>query len=144
MTYTIALSESVNADSWSQVGHDSGWEQRDIDGVIYAGDDLNPQWSPRIRTGFVWQYKAQPPVAGVANYVAPTRAPVTTKRVFNPEMARPSSYHTGLANVAMMGGSVMTLSNAIDYRVLQALMTPHTAASDVPDKNYVLKPEDWE
>ena len=144
LTNTIAFAESINADSWSQVGHDSGWNTVEIDGVTYAGDDLDSKWSPRVRVGFVWQYKAQPPVAGVTNYVAPKRAMVATKREFSPELARPSSYHTGLFNAAMMGGSVTTVSNEIDYRVLQALMTPHTKTSDVPDRNYALKPEDYE
>lgn len=144
LTNTIALAESINADSWSQVGHDSGWDTIEIDGVTYAGDDLNSKWSPRVRLGFVWQFKAQPPVAGVPNYVAPKRAMITTKRDFSPELARPSSYHTGLFNAAMMGGSVMTIDNAIDYRVLQALMTPQTKSSDVPDRKYVLKEDDYE
>ena len=82
LTQTIAITESINADSWSFVGHDSGWQTVDIDGVAYAGDDLDSKWSPRVRVGTVWQYKAQPPVAGVADYVAPKNVKVTTKRLF--------------------------------------------------------------
>ncbi len=43
----------------------------------------------------------------------------------------------------MLGGSVAGMSEQIDYRVYQALLTPHTKASDVPDKVYILKEADY-
>lgn len=144
LTHTIAVVESLNADSWAQVGHDGGWNTVDIDGVTYAGDDLVGKRSPRVRVGFVWQYKAQPAVSGVADYKRPKMPSPSQKRTYSPELAIPSSNHTGLFNAAMLGGSVTTISNEIDYRVLQALMTPHTKQSDVPDPSYKLKEDDYE
>ncbi len=143
LTQTIAVVESLNADSWAQVGHDSGWNEVDIDGQTYAGDDLIGHWSPRVRVGVVWQYKAQPAVRGVANYKRPQIPYPSQNRTYMPELAMPSSNHKGTINVAMLGGSVLALSTEIDYRVLQALMTPHTTQSDVPDQTYKLKEDDY-
>ncbi len=143
LTQTIAFSESIHADSWSQTGPDSGWRTVDIDGVTYFGDDLDQAWSPRVRVGVVWQYKAQPAVPGIANYQQPAQPDIGHKRVFSPELARPSSHHYEVSSVAMLGGSVMTIRDNIDYRVLQSLLTPHTKASDVPEPGYVLSDADF-
>ncbi len=143
LTMTIAITESINADSWSQVGHDSDWKVVEIEGERYLGDELVSDRSPRVRVGIVWQYKAQPPVEGVATYTAPKSITADSKRTFSPEFARPSSFHRGIFNAAMLGGSVMAIKDNIDYRVLQALMTPHTAHSDVPDRDFVLQDGDF-
>ena len=44
----------------------------------------------------------------------------------------------------MLGGSVTSVRTQIDYRVLQALMTPNTKSSNVPDKGYKIKETDYE
>ncbi len=105
-------------------------------------DDLDPTWSPRVRCGIVWQYRAQPAQPGVADYVPPKFDGATRNRVFSPELARPSSYHADIFHAAMLSGWVSPISNRVDYRVLQALMTPHGSDSDVPDPSYVLKEAD--
>jgi hypothetical protein len=40
---------------------------------------------------------------------------------------------------------VSTISDGIDYKVYQALMTPHTRASDMPPavRTYILKEADY-
>ncbi len=54
------------------------------------------------------------------------------------DLARPSSLHIGGANVAMMDGTIRFLTETIDYRVFQALMTPNGKKSDVPTPEFVL------
>lgn len=143
LTHTIAIAESMNADAWSYVGRERGWDTIEVKGQLMAGDDLNAEWSPRVHGGVVWQYKAQPPKKGVPNYIKPKQTSFD-KPTFKPELAIPSSYHNGGVNTAMLGGAVYHMNKEIDYRVLQALLTPHTEESDVPDPRFVLKPEDYE
>jgi len=57
------------------------------------------------------------------------------------DVARPSSAHTGGANVVMLDRTVKFLTESIDYRVFQALMTPRGKSSDVPWPEYVLDEE---
>ena len=135
LTNTIAIAESINADGWGQVGHSIGWDRVEIDGVTYAGDDLNLTWSPRTSIGVVWQYRAQPSVSGVPDYAPPSWPSNTRKRSYPPSLAIPSSYHVSGFNCVMLGGSATNISRRIDYRVLQALMTPETSTSDAPDKS---------
>jgi hypothetical protein len=42
---------------------------------------------------------------------------------FDVKYARPSSGHPGVVNAAMCGGEVITISEGVDYRVYQQLMT---------------------
>lgn len=144
LTQTIALSENLQADSWGYVGSPWNWKLTTIGGVTYAGDDLDPADSPRVHVGLVWLYRAQPSIAGVAP-VQPTNrinGNHLTVKAINRESARPSSRHNGVAYVGMLGGSVSAISENIDYIVYQALMTPDTRSSDIPDRSYVLKEED--
>jgi hypothetical protein len=55
------------------------------------------------------------------------------------DFARPSSVHSGgLVQSVFADGSTRTLTDTIDYRVYQAMMTPRGKASDVPFKEFVL------
>jgi hypothetical protein len=90
-------------------------------------------------------FRASPAVSGVpavqpTNKINGNKYAVTT---INQECARPSAGHTSVVNVAMLGGSVTAMSDGIDYVVYQALLTPHTKASDVPNKMYILKEADY-
>lgn len=142
LTQTIAFTENLQADGWGYVGKSSGWSTTTVGSTTYAGDDLDPVNSPRIHTGFVWLNRSE----SGPNPVQPTNK-INGNRYTVPQLdkesARPSSGHTGLVNVAMLGGSVVTISDGIDYHVYQALMTPHTKASDVPNKIYILKEADY-
>lgn len=53
------------------------------------------------------------------------------------DLARPSSLHQGGVNMVMADGSVRFVSEQIDYRILQALMTPSGKQSDVPDNRFI-------
>ena len=54
-------------------------------------------------------------------------------------LARPSSAHSGGVNGGFADGSTRFISDEIDYRVYQALLTPKGKASDVPFNEYVLR-----
>ncbi len=93
----------------------------------------------------VWLYRAEPAMS-----TFPTVQPTNkingnkyTQTAVSHENARPSSGHTGLVNVAFLGGNVISMNEGIDYHVYQALLTPHTKASDVPNPGYLLKEGDY-
>lgn len=56
-------------------------------------------------------------------------------------VARPSSAHVDGVNVGFADGRVIFVSDSIDYRTYQALLTPRGKSSDVPWPEFVL-PED--
>lgn len=60
------------------------------------------------------------------------------------EVARPSSHHSGVVVGAMLDGSTSSISEDIDYTVYQALLTPQTKQSDVPNPAYLLKEADFQ
>ena len=139
LTQTIAFSENLQADSWGYVGSSSGWPTVGT----FKGDELAAD-SARVHTGMLWLNRTEATVNRVnkINGANPPDNKYTVPLSF--ESARPSSGHTGVINVAMLGGSVMTMSDRIEYQVYQALLTPHTRASDVPNKTYILKESDYE
>jgi hypothetical protein len=53
-------------------------------------------------------------------------------------LARPASMHPELVNVTMADGAVKPVSETIDYRVYQAMLTPHGVKSNVPFPEFVL------
>ena len=57
------------------------------------------------------------------------------------KLARPSSAHVDGVNCAFADGATRFILQSIDYRVLQALMTPRGKASLVPYPEYVLTDE---
>lgn len=52
--------------------------------------------------------------------------------VVDPEVARPSAWHSGGANVVFGDKHTAFLSDAMDYDVYQQLLTPHADKSDQP------------
>ncbi len=79
--------------------------------------------SARVHIGMMWLFRDDTNV-GRAPKINGFNPPATKyTATLSMETARPSSGHTGLVNVAMLGGSVTTLSEGIDYHVYQALMT---------------------
>lgn len=57
------------------------------------------------------------------------------------DLARPSSAHPGGVNMVMVDRTTKFISESIDYRVYQALMTPRGKSSDVPWPEYILDSE---
>lgn len=54
------------------------------------------------------------------------------------DLARPSSAHRDGVNAGFADGQTRFISDTIDYRVYQALLTLDGANSDVPDREYIL------
>lgn len=59
----------------------------------------------------------------------------------SPDLARPSSAHTEGVNAVMMDRSTRFLTESMDYRVYQALMTMRGKGSDVPWPEFVITDE---
>ncbi len=129
---TLAFSENLQAGSW---GYVSGTDE-----------------SGRTNVGMVWLYRSE--IAGAADAPHPRSDQVlppnkinglkqNMNMVGNIEYARPSSSHTGVVNAAMLDGSTTSFSDAMEYHVYQALMTPKTTKSDVPRHKYLLKDDDY-
>lgn len=56
----------------------------------------------------------------------------------SPDLARPSSAHTDGVNAAMGDGGTRFITDNIDYRVYQALLTPRGKSSNVPWPEFVI------
>ncbi|TWT79845.1 Type II secretion system protein G precursor [Planctomycetes bacterium CA13] len=57
------------------------------------------------------------------------------------QLARPSSAHTDGVNIGMADGATKFLTESVDYRIYQALLTPRGKSSLVPWPEYILDPE---
>lgn len=128
LSQTLLFSENVCNASW-----------RDIS----VSDD-----SGRFRLGLLWHYAGDSASAGRPAPPQPASETLFNGKSLvvhepNPKIARPASLHIGIVNVAMADGSVTSLSSDTDYHVYQALMTPYTIESDMPNADYQLRDEDW-
>lgn len=101
----------------------------------------------RLQLGMVWLYAGNNASAGRPQpmAVAELMRMSASRDGQSPTAytAHPASGHSGVYNVAMADGSVVSLSKDLDYHVYQALMTPQSRQSDVPDTNYLLKDDDY-
>ena len=99
----------------------------------------------------VWLYRMETPAIIAPRTTLPaqlvTRNKINgeklTATVGSFEVARPSSNHTSVVIGAMLDGSTKSVSEGISYDVYQALMTPQTKQSDVPNPQYLLKEDDF-
>ena len=77
------------------------------------------------------------------------RGDLTSQDIFVEEMssgnyatlARPSAAHVDGVNMGFADGATRYITNSIDYRVYQALMTPRGKSSDVPFPEFVMTDE---
>ncbi len=135
MSSTILFTENLQADSWAAYSTTSDFVRGAVGfGWGFALDNPASQTKP---TG-VWGTAIVPTSKMYINGDKQT-APKNTW-----SSARPSSMHPGVAQAAMADGSVRTLSEGLQYNVYQALLTPQTSASDVPNTAYILKAPDYE
>ncbi|MGN6544507.1 MAG: DUF1559 family PulG-like putative transporter [Aureliella sp.] len=132
LTQTIAFSENLQADQWGYVDTSSD-NTRFHHGMV---------WLYRLDSGFT-KYPSTRPDPDPVQTVNKINGDKLTAAAGTMESARPSSGHPSVVNVAMLGGSVSAMSEGIDYHVYQALLTPHTRASDVPNVQYILKEADY-
>jgi prepilin-type N-terminal cleavage/methylation domain-containing protein len=134
LTQTLMFSENMQANSWRYVAPEG------------------PMGSTRTHVGMVWHYRLDDPATSLAT--RPTADPAMpinringeklTAAVGDPMAARPSSNHPGVVVAAMLDGSTKTMDEGINYHVYQALMTPQTKQSDVPNNIYLLKDNDFQ
>lgn len=134
--HTVLFSESLSALPW----HRSGFT--DQDDLVFENDPdeaVYPEFS-RFTNGLVWHSvdwehggKSQPihkingPVPGgtlSAQMITPANAA---------DLARPSSNHADGVNVGMADGGTRCITDSIDMRVWQALLTP--AGEEVMDED---------
>ncbi|MCC9603971.1 DUF1559 domain-containing protein [Stieleria sp. JC731] len=158
---TAMFGENVQAESWFAPGYLTATDLQDFD----ASGNLN--WTNasssgaptmlqamlrgKFTTGMVWHLEddngigTYPAVASVhkinggASNQAADRIDVMTMNYGNcRDLARPSSMHPGLVNTCMADGSVRSLTQSIDYRVYQAILTPNGVKSEVPFQDFLL------
>lgn len=141
LSNTIAFSENIQAGGWN----------------YFSIADESARW----HSGFGWLYRMDAGAAslpgmtkrGASQYPPPQveqhnkiNGDKLTGSIVGPmgyEYARPSSNHTGVVQVSMLDGSVLSVNDSIDYHVYQALLTPKTSSSDVPANRYVLRDADF-
>lgn len=106
--------------------------------------------------GFVWHHVDPTLTGGSATVPLPFRIngerDIPQKWDYPPEQinrvhwtaafARPSSNHAGGVNMSFCDGTTKFIADSLDYRVYQALMTPHGRKSDVPFPEFRPKPLD--
>lgn len=138
LSQTMVFSESMQADAWTYVS-----------GSIASGGVFND--STRTRLGMVWLYRLDDPTKTTRTTTPAGQVQVANKingdklstAVADFEHARPSSNHPGTVVVAMLDGSTKSLDEETEYHVYQALLTPQSKQSDVPNHLYMLKEDDY-
>ena len=140
LSSTALLSENVQALPWFRPGFLNGG---DMSSIAYG----NALTNARYTAGMVWHPEDDElgvPVAPDHKINGPNRRSLTSERMTAGnarDLARPSSLHIGGVNVAYADGAVGFVSDTIDYRVYQAILTPRGRASDVPHPGFILTDE---
>ncbi|MGB7326010.1 MAG: DUF1559 domain-containing protein [Rubripirellula sp.] len=113
--------------------------------IVNVGGSDTVAYAPESRylQGAVWHFEDPSGFAG-----APAVAPIhkinggdvyqdSLTLANAPDLARPSSLHTGGVNMAMADGSIKFVTTSISYPVYQAMMTPSGQSSDVPANEFL-------
>ncbi|MBB3207925.1 prepilin-type N-terminal cleavage/methylation domain-containing protein [Rhodopirellula rubra] len=147
---TMLFSENVQALPWNRPGL--------INGAYVAAATVNYPDSSRFVHGMVWHYEDSDfavttmpwsngtPVAVNAKHLVNGRGATTAEDIFvetivatnATDLARPSSAHTDGVNAGMADGGTRFITDSVDYRVYQALLTLRGKASDVPWPEFIL------
>ena len=154
--YTVLFSENLQAMPW----HRAGLSTR----ATLSAADVNYPSMARFTQGMVWHWADPSQLNSVSN-PTPSQTVMDTWRingsagtqdkfnvsmrqtntvanlVYNANLARPSSAHVDGVNMSFADASVKFISDSIDYRVYQALMTPRGKSSNVPYNEYILQTE---
>ncbi|MEM9364993.1 MAG: DUF1559 domain-containing protein [Planctomycetota bacterium] len=138
---TLLFSENLQAGPWHQIGF------AEAEGLLKVDDKpwVFPAEAP-FRQGMVWhweddQHESSPSVNALhrINGGNPFHDVMTPSNAQS--LARPSSAHVEGVNAGMADGGTRFITETIDYRVYQALLTPNGTKSDVPYPEYVLAPD---
>ncbi len=138
--YTVLFSENLQAMPWHRAGFLNPPADLTSAPVAYPGDS-------RYVHGMVW-HQADPAALPVheINGSPAERDKFSLQMVQGggagltpPDLARPSSAHTGGVNMAFADGTVRFITDEVEYRVYQALMTPRGKSSNVPFPEFVIE-----
>jgi prepilin-type N-terminal cleavage/methylation domain-containing protein/prepilin-type processing-associated H-X9-DG protein len=140
---TIMVSENLNARPWHQVSF-SPADFLSSTRTIGSKSVVQYPFESRYVSGMLWHFADASGIAG-AGPVSPL-VKINGGDAPNLEMnaseftslARPSSNHDAGVNVLFADGSVMFLNDAVDYRIFQSWMTPHTTRSDMPMNEFIV------
>ncbi len=150
--YTVLFSENLQAVAWHQL-HPA---EATSAALLVGGGQVEMPVFAQLTQGFVWHYRdmkgktfnGSVSVDNTTPYqVAEINAPInneditiTTMSTANAHIAaRPSSNHPDGVNMGFADGSSKYVSDSIDYRIYQAIMTPRGKSSDVPFREFVLQ-----
>ncbi len=140
--YTALFSENLGAMPWHRAGFISL-------PALTSGPPVTYPISSRYVHGMVWHQEdgsAVAPVHKINGTVADRdlyslQMDPSSTAPSPADLARPSSAHTGGVNMAFADGTVRFISDSLDYREYQALLTPRGKSSDVPFPEFVLDGE---
>jgi len=142
-TNTMIYSESNQAQPW-HLTRLTGNTDHLTEFATVAGKEVTVYpLESRYLQGAVWHFEDPSLFAGAA--AVNEQHQVNGGDVYNDvmtstnyqDLARPSSFHPGGVVMVMGDGSVRFVDESIDYRVLQALMTPAGQSSDVPMNEFL-------
>ncbi len=145
LSCTLLLSENTNALPWHRAGFANAADLQ----LPADGSEIRYPPAARYAQGLVWHYEDDSGIADASKIKPEHRVngggiiTPATKLTMSPtncaDLARPSSYHAGgLVQSVFADGSTRTLTNSIDYRVYQAILTPNGSESHVPDPSFAL------
>ena len=149
---TVLFSESLQAIPWHQLHPDPNESVRLLQPDTPGEQVAYPERS-RFTQGMVWLYEdtegangapTVPPHRRSVINSTPDKQDLFVLRMNHDnavELARPSSAHAEGCNFGFADGSTRFISETIDYRLYQALLTPRGKRSLVPEPSYVLTPE---
>ena len=149
---TALISENLQAFPWHQLAPDADQSARLLQPTIPEKDVPYPPLS-QFTQGMVWHYEDPEGHAG-APRVKPSRRQqinsavdvdnislVEMTREQASDLARPSSAHMNGVNMGFADGGSRFITETIDYRVYQALLTPNGSQSDVPMPSFTVPQE---
>lgn len=135
---TALFSENIQAQSWHLVGFGGG------SALVVASPNTNAQVphpiGSRFVHGMVWHATNTPTPAMKINGPAfrqVLNTPMNNANMF--ELARPSSAHSDGVNIGFADGSARLVSDQIDYKIYQSILTPKNKSSEMPFNEYILK-----
>lgn len=154
--FTMLFSENVQALPWHRAGLIAGADlttitfapetARYIHGMVWHYED--PEFS-NTAFGAVWNTLGAP-IAVNSLHRINGGGTVVSDEIFNKtitsvadarNLARPSSAHVDGVNTGMADGATRFVTDSIDYRVYQALLTPRGKSSSVPWPEFVITDE---
>ncbi len=130
--FTMLFSESSSALPWHRISDEPMLDRLMNDREL----PFRYPESSRFIHGMVWHYEDPEKINGAAE-VQPVHQinGLATDSATRSDLARPSSDHVDGINAAFADGATRFITDSIDYRVYQALLTPQGSLSDVPQRD---------